>query len=253
MICQPSLINGKYPIKLPHFRHDFHTPRPGWEAERLASCHDLMKPGDVVFDIGAECGDFTALYSIWTGDQGKVIPFEPAPMMWPSIRCIFEGNDLQPPKGYFAGFVSDETDLHPPQDNQAWLREPDFEGENRWPLATVRLGEPEADPGFRHLAQQTIETPQITLDYWCERFSQLRTLLPDSIVMDIEGAEYRALLGARRLLTERHPIMWVSIHPGTLWAWYQATREDIISYMRSVGYDDAEKLGEDSEEYWIFR
>jgi FkbM family methyltransferase len=39
----------------------------------------LVKPGDVVWDIGANVGVFTLKFSDAVGDRGRVVAFEPAP------------------------------------------------------------------------------------------------------------------------------------------------------------------------------
>jgi hypothetical protein len=60
----PTLINGRWPLLLP----DHRAARPSWgwwEATRLAAMHHFIQPGDVVYDVGAEEGDFPCLFSTW--------------------------------------------------------------------------------------------------------------------------------------------------------------------------------------------
>lgn len=241
---ETALINNRWELQLPSFRREFHALRPGWEAERLVTCFELMKEGDIVYDIGAEHGDFTALYQKWVGPTGTVVPVEPSPGYWPCIFQTFVANDLPDPRAWFAGFASDVVDLEPPSDRLSDLREPD-KYHPSWPAAVH--GPIVADFGFRHLAQQTVETPQITMD----ALAAATGIIPTSMVMDVEGAEYRALQGCKWLLEQFHPTMWVSIHPETMLDWYGATVEDIVTFMAGVGYA-GEMLGKDSEEYWLF-
>jgi FkbM family methyltransferase len=244
MTTIPSLINARHRINLTPDRHEFHAKRPRWEIERVDSCEELMKPGMCVYDLGAECGDFTALYGMWVGESGTVVPVEPSPPVWPQLRAHWEANDLPPLKGYFPGFASFADSLEPELKDDTYAST--FPGEDGWPKCSI--GPILPDFGFRHLAQQLHHTPALSLDTMAKSLN----LVPDAIVMDIEGAELMALMGAHRLLLEVKPIMWVSVHPPTMAEWYNHTVDDLLRYMDSVGYGGL-KLGEGSEEYWIFQ
>lgn len=241
-LVQPGLINNRWPLMMTPDRVEFHAARPGWEAERLDACFPLMKPGDVVVDGGSESGDFTCLYKTWIGPEGAVIPVEPSPPYWAQLRAHWEGNDLGPPPPWFAGFISDVTDLNPRRDNTLGERTVGADG---WPVCSH--GPIIPDFGFRHLAQQADSTPQITLDDLVTRVG----FVPNHIVLDIEGSEYRALKGAERTLREHRPVMWVSIHPVTIFEWYGVTTIEIHRYMEWLNYR-AVYLGVGTEEYWVF-
>lgn len=239
-----SKINDKWDINLTPDRHEFHAKRPGWEKERVDSCAELMTEGMVIYDLGAESGDFTALYHLFVGPTGTVVPVEPSPPYWPSIRAHWEGNNLPPLRTYFPGFVSDDDGLVPAlQDDLYQSIFPDNSG---WPVAS--LGEVIPDFGFRHLAQQAHHTPRLCLDSMVKHLG----LIPDAVVMDIEGAELNALRGAHELLASKHPIMWVSVHQPTMKDWYNTTLQELLMFMERLDYT-CEKLGEGSEEYWLFR
>ena len=64
----PTRINDTWTMRLPSHRAlQYIRPEGGgkWELERLAAMHDTIKPSDVVYDIGAEQGDMTALFAQW--------------------------------------------------------------------------------------------------------------------------------------------------------------------------------------------
>jgi len=237
-----TLINNTWPLMVTQDRHEFHRVRPGWEKERLVTCAEMMTPGMTVYDIGAECGDFTSLYGTWVGSTGRVIPVEPSSPYWPSIRAHWEANNLPRLSGFFIGFASDHDDLNPPKQRDASAFDPHHL--SGWPHCSV--GQIMPDFGFRHLAQQADDTRQLTIDTMVDNFGK-----PDAIVMDIEGAEWHALQGCQRVLMNDRPIMWVSIHPATMLDWYGKTVEDISNYMTDLDYVGA-MLGEDSEQYWLF-
>ena len=240
-ITRPSLINDTWPIILTPDRYEFHAARPEWESKRLESCAKLIQPRMTVYDLGAESGDFTALYRSWVGPTGNVVAVEPSPPYWPSIRQTWEANNFGPPPSWFSGFVSDITDLAPEHDDMAYSRVDDGTG---WPVSSN--GEVIPDFGFRHLCQQAASTPQITIDDLADRVGA-----PDAIVMDIEGSEYRALQGASRVLTDDRPLVWVSVHPMPLDEWYGRCPADIHVLMRDYGYR-GDFLGVCTEELWLY-
>jgi FkbM family methyltransferase len=50
-----------------------------WERENTSLIHATVKPGDIVFDVGANTGYFTLLFSRLAGASGRVFAFEPVP------------------------------------------------------------------------------------------------------------------------------------------------------------------------------
>lgn len=225
-----SLINETYSIVLPEFRHEFHAARPNWEKGRLESCHELMKPGLVVYDIGAEVGDFTSLYRQWVGELGSVIPVEPASHQWNFIKGTWDANGfINPPAASFCGLVGDESrgfagGLH----LGSWCQQTDEEGV--------------PDGGFVHLKESKRDYPVATID------TLAMYVVPDVIVLDIEGSEWHALAGAMHTLTEHGPFCYVSIHdvsddpswPGSTLGWYGKTADDIHNLMSECGYEHEE-------------
>ena len=217
-------LNGKYDLILPEHR----AARPewitGWEVERIEAMMADLSAGDTVFDIGAEEGDISALLAQKIGPTGRMVLFEPNPKVWPNIKAIWEANELRQPCGYYVGFASDVTDENPPNLNV------DQEIKDGWPVCAY--GPLIGDHGFRHLAQEADATPQITIDEYCERTG----IYPTLITMDIEGAELRALQGARNVLATCKPVVYVSVHPPVLKELYNSTPAEIDNYMYSLGY-----------------
>lgn len=228
-----SRINDTYDIILPDFRKCFHADRPNWEKGRLESCRELMQPGMVVYDIGAEQGDFTTLYHQWVGNTGEVIPIEPAAWYWPFIKNTAEANGFPPPRYSYVGLVGDRVSRNARGDVA-----------DAWPNEAYGEGIP--DGGFIHLAQDN-KSPRTTID------ALSNMVKPDAIVMDIEGAEFFALKGARLTLTQHRPLVWVSWHEETAWNWYKTKLDDILSLMATHSYDGLElpHWGE-GEKFWVF-
>src|SRR5688572_10021896 len=52
----------------------------GWnEISKRRHFARAVRPGDVIYDIGANVGSYTILASVLVGDRGRVVAFEPVP------------------------------------------------------------------------------------------------------------------------------------------------------------------------------
>lgn len=228
-----TLINGRWELDLPPHRAERPEWVTGWERQRLDRMYKTIKPGQTIFDIGTEEGDLTGLYALW---GAQVVMFEPNPYVWPNIRWIWDANQLPPPLGRFAGFASDTTNLHPAEIEPIFL-EPARDG---WPACAY--GPLIGDHGFRVVTQRSHDTPQTTLDDWVSA----HTIIPDVITMDVEGAEFRVVQGARRLLSAHRPTVFMSVHESFLINEYGDHPKHLWDYMTRFGYE-AELLWWDHE------
>src|SRR5262245_7171802 len=52
----------------------------------------VLKPGDLVFDVGANCGYFSILGGALVGASGHVVAFEPAPTCVARLKANLAGN-----------------------------------------------------------------------------------------------------------------------------------------------------------------
>lgn len=234
-------INNRWPLRLTEDRAEFHVERPDWEIEHLRSMHELLGEGDVVFDVGSECGDFSALFGTW---GCEVVLVEPQPRYWPQARCLWEANVDRPPLATFVGFAADETQLFPPRTD---AQVPFIRGHG-WPAAAD--GPIEPDVGFRHLAQQARSTPCVRLDALATMYGAA----PTALTIDVEGSEYRVLRGAELVLKACRPRIWLSVHGDQGWMdeFYPGEGIDAITeYLCGLGYS-GERLGAHHEDHWIF-
>lgn len=214
--------NDRWPIILPEARA-VRPENPWWEATRLAAMSHFIGNGDIVLDVGAECGDFPGLFAIWGAD---VILIEPNPLVWPNIKAIFEANNLMSKyQGGFVGFASDQN--AEPTDAGLSIQEASLEP-HQWP--TCADGEVIGNHGFRHLAQETDTTPQATID------AIVAGIPVTHITMDIEGSELVALRGAVGVMKRCRPYVWVSVHPDPLKDFYCQNPEEVYSLMESLEY-----------------
>lgn len=255
----PTLINSRWTISLPQHRAERAEWITGWETERLDSMHANLRPGMVIYDIGTEEGDLSALFARWVdgrpdtvervvrdgtgrvlqtwidehGEPGGIVLFEPNARVWPNIRAIFEANDLPMPLGFLVGFASHH--ISPGGDARLVTD---------WP--SCAYGPLIADHGFQSLVERGDDLPNVTVDYVASV-----TRPPDAITMDVEGSELAVLQGAHNVLTQHRPLVWVSVHPMMLQYDYRAISDDVHRYMGDHGYR-MEQLAIDHEAHYFY-
>lgn len=246
----PTMVNGRWQLLLPD--HRAARPEwPWWEATRLAAMHHVItrlvaawelgrhqSDRPVVLDVGAEEGDFPALWSTW---GANVMLAEPNPLAWPNIAAIFTANHLVEPLVAFAGFLAEHHgDTTEATDALEVLS---------WPACAD--GPVVGDHGFCQLGQRP-DRPQTTVDWLCDHTS----VVPDVITMDVEGAELMVLRGAELQLVRRHPHVFVSIHPDAMDEPYALDQgvQRVREWMATCGYPWAEHvhLATDHEQHWWF-
>lgn len=237
-------------LVLPDYRLEHWQADPNWEQAHLESMRANVSEGMVVYDVGAELGDFTALFASWAGsvttyreerdsrghsrrveiERSLVVPVEPSPWYWPAIRETFDLNGLAPPVGSFCGFASTGT---------AYTESP----RRAWPRAAA--GSYTQRQGFSNVRERP-DLPRITLDDLARM-----TRPPDAISMDVEGAEHHVLCGAARVLREHRPMLWVSVHPDCLRRDWNVTDMDLHQLLGSFGYE-ATLLVHGHEDFWAY-
>src|SRR5215469_11881588 len=54
-------------------------PNRGYEEDLRGALAKTVRPGDIVWDVGANVGVYTELFCKWVGPEGGVVAFEPNP------------------------------------------------------------------------------------------------------------------------------------------------------------------------------
>jgi FkbM family methyltransferase len=154
-----------------------------YEYEKQEQFRQTIKPGDVVYDVGANVGFYTLLASVLVGPPGKVISFEPLPRNLALLRRHIQLNRLRNVEVY-AGAVSGKP-------------------------GTARF-DAEGLPEMGHLSDRgQFEVEVFQLD---ELVASGRIPPPQVMKIDVEGAELDVLEGASRLLREHRPVILLATH-----------------------------------------
>ncbi len=238
-------------LALPDWRVEHWTTNPTWEEAHLASMHANLREGMVVYDVGAELGDFTALFAKWVGPQrwsavtsdgrttrresveaSGVVPVEPCAWYWPAIRETFEANSLPRPLGSFHGFAADETA---------------YEESPRRPWPNAARNAYDGMQGFANLSERP-DLGRITLDDLARTVRRA----PDAITVDVEGAEIKVVLGMKGLLRSQRPLLWVSVHAECMARDWNVSVETFDALLESFDYTGVclERSHEDCWFYW---
>lgn len=183
----------------------------------------LVKPEDVVVDIGANIGYFTLMMAGLVGAGGQVHAFEPVPSSWQRLSDAVDTNRL---RNVFVNKLAVGRDdgtlpLYPNADVDASLRMASaFAGGSGKPI-TVGLTRLDS-----YLSQRNI--PRV-----------------DFVKIDIEGAEFDALLGMKELLARRQVRAILSeiwplashrlYHTGTT-SGSEVADSEIEAYLAGFGY-----------------
>jgi FkbM family methyltransferase len=219
---------GRQVVVLDHRarRHDFAT----WEECYIEVLVAHLRPGLVVFDVGAEEGEFTALAAGIVGGPNVHI-MEPATWIWPNIKAVWDANLAdQPPGGCWAGFIADASTVLPSGFG--------------WPMQTQ--GPIRTESEFCFLGERP-DIPSLTID----DYARIRGIWPDLIMMDVEGAEPKVFRGAAAAIA-RGCVVFASIHEAHLLARHGGSLEGIQALMGVHGYQ-GELLGIDHEQHWMWR
>lgn len=149
---------------------------------------DRVREGMVVFDVGANVGELAVLFSRLAGASGTVHAFEASAGVFERLRgvCELVGRDNLVLNHVAVADSVGELELH--------VFDPAFSGWNS--LADRPLRKYGID--IRPIGKERV--PATTIDTYCAEHGIDHI---DLLKLDIEGAEYQALLGARRMLHER--------------------------------------------------
>jgi FkbM family methyltransferase len=205
-------INGVMYRIDPHFRHQMGKD---YDAGVASLLRDEVRPGAICFDVGANVGVYVLQFAYWSSPGGRVVAFEPNPDAHEILLKHIRLNGLIDCVETIATAVGAEV-------GEATLYKAGTDGMSS-------LGAP--NKAIAHLVSP-ITVPVTTLDDFCESTH----VVPDWLLMDIEGFEIAALQGASKLIENRRGRLGiiVEMHPG-LWDAAGTSRKDAEHLLSKMG------------------
>ena len=204
----PAEINGQVFRIHPQFRW---RVGPAYEREVAEYLCARIKPGDTVFDVGANVGIYVLQIARWSAPDGRIVAFEPNPSTLEVLRAHVAMNGFEPrvtvvPKG--VGARARRAELY---DTAAGS-------------GLSRIGGP--NPSGVPVDSTTIALT--TIDEYCRETG----LVPDWMLIDVEGYEFEVLQGAADTLRRHAPRVIVEMHPSLLSPESRAAGERLLAQLR---------------------
>jgi len=184
--------------------------------EKLLYLNSINK-GDVAFDIGANIGSFTQLFSILCGNNGEVHCFEPIPE---TFAILVDGiNNLQNVKAMNLAAGDANTNMvmnYNPNDSE------------KASLLEINTN------------SKTCNVEVIRLD---DYISEINLKRLDFIKCDVEGYELQTLKGMKGTLEAFHPEISLEVTIP------YKKRVEMVDLLKSLGYDYFRKIERGYPEY----
>jgi FkbM family methyltransferase len=187
---------------------------PGWMFHFLAETahyrwiRERLKPGDVAFDCGANLGFFTVMMAACAGPAGKVHSFEPSPTIRNDLLRVLRVNGatnvvVSPfalsnalGKATFCDITHRDV-----RREASFLKVLDQE-------KVLSAASPE-NAGAGDPKEKDVEVDVTTVD----AYARENQLAPRLIKIDVEGAEFLLLEGARECIAKYKPLLVIEMHP----------------------------------------
>ena len=183
----------------------------GGEQRVLERLVTSLKPGEVVFDVGANVGLYTVLLAKVVGDGGQVIAFEPSSQTYAHLLDNLKLNSLTNVRCFRKALGE--------RNGQAML----YSNEAIGGASLVHTPEGKG-PGE---VVDIVEGDQLVL---AENLP-----IPRAVKIDVEGYEYAVIQGLRRTLSQPAcELVCCEVHPARLPA--DVKPETVGDLLRSVGF-----------------
>jgi len=191
-----------------------------YELRSLRAYSPLIRPGDTVFDIGANVGAHTLHFARLAGPPGRVIAFEPTEFAAAKLqRNLALNPDLAPRVSLQRCFLCADHSEPPPVSVPA-----------SWPV-----GRWHDDLHWGHLgrSKSLAGATVLTADAFCAAAGITRV---DFVKLDVDGHEYPVLQGFRRTLERCRPPILIEIAPFIYEGAKAAEFDEMVRFLARLRY-----------------
>ena len=206
----------------------------------------LVKPGMTVFDVGAHLGKYTKLFSLLTGETGKVIAFEPTKESFTKLQSSVKELNLINVELINKAVYSKDCNVlfyQFPEKYSSWNS-----------VGLPRMNNPEDVSKVVEIKKKE-EVEAVSLDSFC-RLNNVTEI--DYLKVDVEGAEIFALAGAEELLRNKKVKYLQFEISQKMLEGLNTEASYVFQYLNSLGYTchkitDEGKIGEkvyDSDSFY---
>ncbi|MBP9819210.1 FkbM family methyltransferase [Candidatus Woesebacteria bacterium] len=181
---------------------------------------EKMQPGGkVIWDIGAHIGYQTLAFANIVGDQGKVVAFEP------NLNNI--------------AWLTKNIDRNPALKNRIIVRSEAVSDKTEQLTFNISKNTDDATTSGGYIANVTPPLPDSSYEQFStvtvqatsidELLAQGELPVPDLLKIDVEGAEYSVVIGAKNTLTTLKPKLIIEIHTIPMMLY-------VSDFLKSIGY-----------------
>ncbi|MEP6655644.1 MAG: FkbM family methyltransferase [Betaproteobacteria bacterium] len=192
-----------------------------WEQEYATAFLRLLKPGDVVLDIGSNHGVYALLAATRVTPGGHIFAFEPSRSFYDLICASVSVNGIEHLVTVVQQAAADRTRTTTLVANAQW---------SGGAHLAVRPGAEEPDNPARPVASETIECVALD-DYFADPAQQV-----DVIKMDIEGAEGLALKGMVKLVDRSPSLKLLMEFSPRMMARFECGADYVVDFLDSRGF-----------------
>lgn len=168
------------------------------ETRHYLWCRQRLHPGDTAWDVGSNIGLFTVMMArrVRYGHVGNVHAIEASPTTFRDLQRVVAAN----------GLLNVTTTHAAAADRPGTLSFVNLPATDAVRESSHLFTEGRDDPD----TAGRVEVPAVTLDGYAAYHGGMQ---PRLIKIDVEGAEFLVLEGARQTIRDHHPYLCIEIHP----------------------------------------
>ena len=185
-----------------------------WEPETTKLIKNIIHEGDVGIDLGANIGYFTMLMANLVGTSGKIFSFEPEPQNFEILQKNIKQNHLK-------NVVANQSAIG------------DMNGKIKLYLSNTNAGWHKVFP--KQFVDYEVSDKNIDVKI-CSLDKEFIDKKIDFIKMDIEGYEWNAIKGGKKILEENHDVKLIfEFFPMALRA-NNVKPDTVLTYLLDIGF-----------------